>query len=431
MKALMTARWNVRSVVFNCKEEVLVGRLWVPEGNGPHRGLVITGAWMTVKEQMAARYAQEMVSRGFVVLTFDYRGWGESGGARRQLEDPASKIEDLLAAVGYLQSFPEVSGPKVGCLGICAGSGYVVHAALRSPQIGAVGLVAPWLQSREIVDAVYGGSEMVQALIEKGRLAEKAYQVSGLQAFVPAASTTDSSAIMFGAPYYTEPNRGMIPEWRNEVDTAFWERWLTFDAHVVAGDLKQPFAMVHSEAAAIPTGAYQFYDAVTAEKSETWIPDVVQFDFYDREDAVTLAADKMAKHFAKHLVADETWTVIRTVNQVGARADAKDWEALRSLFADEVYVDYTSVAGGEPGVVKADDLVAGWMIGLGQFEVTKHRVGKHVVVIDGDLATCDAEVTATHVKPDGSRWTCGGTYHYELRNMKVCRTEFHMDWQQA
>jgi hypothetical protein len=52
-------------VSFTSAGEKIVGRLYVPEGvstKHPAPGLVITGAWMTVKEQMPHRYAERWLS---------------------------------------------------------------------------------------------------------------------------------------------------------------------------------------------------------------------------------------------------------------------------------------------------------------------------------------------------------------------------------
>ncbi|TIX70201.1 MAG: alpha/beta hydrolase, partial [Mesorhizobium sp.] len=118
----------------------------------PRPALVVTGAWMTIKEQMPARYAREMADRGFAALTFDFRGWGESGGARRQYEDPSAKIADIEAAVAYLANRPETDKDRIGGLGICASSGYMVTAAAKDAAIKSVALVAPWLHDAEVVE---------------------------------------------------------------------------------------------------------------------------------------------------------------------------------------------------------------------------------------------------------------------------------------
>src|SRR5215213_3832688 len=40
--------------------------------------------------------------------------------------------------------------------------------------------------------------------------------------------------------------------------------------------------------------------------------------------------------------------VIRVVDEIDNTVDAKDWTACRGYFLDELYVDFTSLAGGSP-----------------------------------------------------------------------------------
>lgn len=288
----------------------LVGKLHLPDethGNTPGPVVIITGAWMTVKEQMPERYAREMAARGIAALTFDFTGWGESGGTRRQFEDPAAKISDIGAAAAFLAARDDV-GP-IGGLGICASSGYMVHAASGKDAGGiirSVALVAPWLHDAAVVADIYGGVDAVRNLIAQGGAAERAYHSTGRQTLVPAASPNDPNAIMGAAPYYTEPDRGLIPEWRNEADTAFWPGWLTFDAIAVADRFSKPFLMIESEAAAAPQGARAFFERLerngrSISAREVWLDDVSQFDFYDRDEPVRRAADEVAAHFGRTL----------------------------------------------------------------------------------------------------------------------------------
>lgn len=289
-----------RKVEFKVGHETLIGKLYLPQKPGDQTpAAIVTGAWFTVKEQMADRYAQELAQRGVIAMTFDFRGWGESQGARRQMEVPARKIEDIKAAAAFLRSIPEIGGRKVHGLGICASAGYMVTAATASDDLASIALVAPWLHDQKIVQQVYGGSEGVAKLIAAGRQAEAEFASSGKQTFLPAASTTDSRALMFNIPYYTETDRGMIPAWRNEVDPAFWEGWLTFDAQKPAANLKQPLLIVHSEAAAIPQGVRQFVASTKAPTTQVWLDNINQLDFYDRKEPVKAAADAVAKHLMK------------------------------------------------------------------------------------------------------------------------------------
>lgn len=206
-----------------------------------------------------------------------------------------------MAAASFLKAQPEVDGARVAGLGICASAGYMAAAATESADIGSVALVAPWLHDAALVEAIYGGQGAVAGLIEAGRKAEESFRATGRQAFVPGASRTDRTAVMFDVPYYTEASRGLIPACRNEVDPAFWEAWLTFDAMGFAPRLAQPFLMVESEAAALPAGARQFYAGVPGEKRELWLDGVSQFDFYDQPAAVSAAVAAVADHFAATL----------------------------------------------------------------------------------------------------------------------------------
>lgn len=443
--AAKTATLSLRRVTFQSGETALAGTLFLPVNY--HAGdrlpaLVVTGAWMTVKEQMPTRYATEMAKRGFAALVFDFAGWGESGGRRRQFEDPARKIADIEAAVTFLKTRPEVDAARIGGLAICASSGYLVHAAANDKDIRAVALVAPWLHDRALVEETYSGKDGVAKLIARAREAEASYERTGKQTLVPAASRTDKSAIMFDAPYYTEPDRGEIPQWRNEADPAFWEGWLTFDAQTASSSLTQPFFMVHSEAAAIPKGAHRFFASLKGMKGELWLPDVTQLDFYDRPDPVYKASNAVAAHFRNTLLSDRAQgdeSEVREVVEAFPRlADGRDWAGLRALFADEVDLDYTSVAGGEPARVTAEDLVAGWKTGLERYKQTKHNFSPPDVTLEGDVATATFTGQATHVRDvDGkeTRWSCGGDYEYKLsrtpQGWKVSAARFRMKWEQG
>jgi uncharacterized protein len=106
---------------------------------------------------------------------------------------------------------------------------------------------------------------------------------------------------MYQAPYYTEEDRGMIPEYVNEFNLASWEGWLTFDAIKIANNLNKPVQIVHSEAAAIPQGAKEFYSRLSGEKNQLWLENTTQFDFYDSPEAVTIASDAVVQHFEQKL----------------------------------------------------------------------------------------------------------------------------------
>jgi hypothetical protein len=300
--SVQAASVTLERVTFQSGGDTVVGHLYLPKGVSAKTqapGIVVTGAWMTIKEQMAGVYARELAERGYVALAFDFRTWGESGGRQRSMESPTIKIADIKAAAKFLDARPETSA--IGGLGICASAGYMAHAAADTPLIKSVALVAPWLHDAKIVDEVYGGRDAVAKLIKTAQEAQAKFEKTGELSLVPAAGPQGSNAVMAGVPYYTEKDRGQVQAWENTFNLASWDDWLTFDAMTAAPKLKQPFTIVHSEAAAIPHGAKQFYAQVTSMKTQLWIDGVSQLDFYDRDTPVNTSADHVAKHIGKTL----------------------------------------------------------------------------------------------------------------------------------
>ncbi|MEM9603481.1 MAG: alpha/beta hydrolase [Pseudomonadota bacterium] len=277
-------------VRFDSAGTPLRGTFYHPsEGEGPWPAVVVTGAWTTVKEQMAGTYARELAARGFAALAFDFRGWGESAGTPRYVEDPTTKTADIHAAVAYLASRDDVDSASISGLGLCASSGYMAAVAADNDAIQRVALVAPWLHDPAMAEGIYGGAEAAAGLIAASERPGAADTV------LTAASATDDSAVMFQAPYYTEPDRGLIDAYDNRFSVASWKAWLGYDAQASADRLRVPLLMVGSPSIALPAGAEAYAARTAAPLKRLWLgDDVTQFDFYDRADAVTASADAVA-----------------------------------------------------------------------------------------------------------------------------------------
>ncbi|MEM8607697.1 MAG: alpha/beta hydrolase [Myxococcota bacterium] len=284
-----------RAVDFERDGITLNGTLYLPvDRAGSVPAVVVAGAWTTVKEQMPGTYARALASRGFAALAFDFAGWGESQGEPRYLEDPETKAADIGAAAGCLAAQPEVDSQEVSGLGICASSGYMASAVADGELFSKLALVAPWLHTPATAEDIYGGAAATRRLIEAGRAAARSPEPQ----FVVAASTTDDTSLMFQAPYYTEPDRGLVETYDNQFNVASWEPWLTYDAQASADRLEKPTLVVCSEGAALPASAHAYIKRTQAPITQLWLDDdITQFDFYDRQDVVCRSVDAVAEHF--------------------------------------------------------------------------------------------------------------------------------------
>ena len=294
---------QTRTVSFNNEGSQLSGTLYLPATHQIGEKLpviIVTGAWTSVQQQMPLEYAKQMVRQGFAAFTFDFRGWGQSGDLpenTRYKESPTAKVSDIKAAINYVATQPEVDASNVHGLGICASSGYMVDAAAGNANVKSIALVAPWLQNKEIVNAVYGGEKGVAGLIGVSRQAS----ASGGE-IIPAAGPVGAEGVLMPiGGYYYEASRGAIPEYDNKWNQASWEGWLTYYPADNPQRLDKPLAVVHSEAAAIPQGLKIFLSGYEGEVRLEMLDNVSQFDFYDNSADVVRATEFVTDHFRRNL----------------------------------------------------------------------------------------------------------------------------------
>lgn len=297
---------GINRVTFQSEGTELVGDLYLPanyRSGDKLATVIVSGSWTAVKEQMAGGYAEKLAEQGFAALAFDSRSFGESGGDLRVFESPANKIEDIKNAITFLETVDAVDSSRIAGFGICAGAGYMTTVAAEDGRLGALVTVAPWIHSPAIVNTVYGGEENVAQMIATGLAAADKFAQTGVADYLPATSSTDESAVMYGdIDYYQNPERGAIPEWDNRFAVATWAEWLTFNPMEKANQVEVPTLFVHSENAAIPDGARQFFSEIpTEQKQMVWMNDYQQFDFYDQTEAMDESIALVADHLNEAL----------------------------------------------------------------------------------------------------------------------------------
>ena len=99
--------------------------------------------------------------------------------------------------------------------------------------------------------------------------------------------------------------------------------------------------------------------------------------------------------------------------------DARDWTGVRACLTDTVHFDMTSIAGGEPADLPAEQIVAGWRTGLAPIESVHHQAGNFRVTVRGDEADAFCYGIALHYRRTASgrnTRTFVGSYDFKLVN---------------
>jgi hypothetical protein len=270
-----------------------------PDGDPaePRPAVVVVGSWLTVKEQMADHYARALAGRGYQAITFDYAGFGASGGALAQTELPGRKISDLDAVARFAQRLSGTSGGGPGLLAICASAQYGLAALAWGAPFVSFASVAGWFHDTRSVAAFYGGADGVETRLARADAAAREYAASGELSTVPAYAPGDDRAGMFiEMDYYANPERGAVPQWRNEMTELTWAHWLTFDGLGPAAAVATPAVFVHSDGCVFPDHVRSVAAAMSGRPRVVW-GEGEQTDYYDRPAAVNFALDAVDEHF--------------------------------------------------------------------------------------------------------------------------------------
>lgn len=263
--------------------------------------VIVTGSWLTVKEQMPTVYARALAERGFTAFIFDFSGFGESKGEPRQTEIPARKIADIVAAAEFVGSMSFIAPDRIGHLAICASAQYALAALARGARTRALASVAGWFHDAASVAPFYGGTAGVTARLARACAAADRYVATGELSLVPAFDPGNERAGMFlPLDYYAKVERGAVSAWKNAMNEMTWLYWLTFDGLSAAAEVEKPVLLVHSDECVLPDNVRTVHARLKGQKEIVWSTGG-QIDFYDRPDLVESATRDAASWFERVL----------------------------------------------------------------------------------------------------------------------------------
>ena len=142
-------------VTFYSEGVKLDGDLFLPEGLKPgdmRAGIVLCHGYTGVKDLYLPDNARVLNEAGYVVLTFDYKGWGKSEGPRSRLA-PLSRVADVQAALTFLGLQENVDEDRLGIYGTSYGGATVVWTAAIDTRVKCtvscvgIGHGARWMRS--------------------------------------------------------------------------------------------------------------------------------------------------------------------------------------------------------------------------------------------------------------------------------------------
>ena len=305
---------KTRRIAFKNGSIAVAGALHLPENFDEarvHAALVIVTPGSSVKEQIGAVWGRKMADRGFVALAFDPSYQGESGGEPRDLEDPAARVEDVRCAVDYLMTLPYVGEDQVGILGICAGGGYAVNAALTEHRFKAVGTVVAVNIGRARRQSSFSANAVAETLkaVGKQRTAEARGGAARYDPWIPgnmeeanAAGIADRD-VLEAVEFYSE--RRPAATRSNRRNFRSLGALMSFDAfHLVGELLTQPIQVIVGGRLGTTfqfEDGKQLFERATNKKDLLVIEGAGHYEMYDKDEYVDQAVERLDGFFREYL----------------------------------------------------------------------------------------------------------------------------------
>jgi uncharacterized protein len=283
----------------------LAGHLRLPPSTvEPVAGLVFTGPFTGVKEQVVGHYAEALTARGFATLSFDHRNFGASSGTVRQHEDSAGKLDDLRMATSFLAEHHLVDADRLGCVGICLGGGYALRHSAFDPRIRAVALVAAAFNDPRAMQSGMGADNYRRTMLELARVHQRQV-ATGVVDYLPAVSVEGEAAMPGEEPFaYYSTDRSASEGWVNQVTRLSIRELLTFDAVIGAEFLgSTPALIVHGrrDEFCSPEAAQSLHERLGDASDLIWLDTTNHIDLYDQPRYVDPAVEHVAAWFDEHL----------------------------------------------------------------------------------------------------------------------------------
>jgi dipeptidyl aminopeptidase/acylaminoacyl peptidase len=219
-----------KPVSFYSEGVKLAGDLFLPADVKPgdrRAGIVLCHGYTGVRSIYLPDNARVLAEAGYVVMSFDYKGWGDSEGPKSRLA-PYSRVADVQAALTFLGAQPEVDAARLGIYGTSYGGATVVFVAAVDLRVKCVvsvvgvGNGARWMRSVRHPDEYHDLLTRAAADRDKRVLTGVSDLVDRNEVLLPdrqsaelgAAARRDNPAAVTQLPLeFVDDTLGFNPEW--------------------------------------------------------------------------------------------------------------------------------------------------------------------------------------------------------------------------
>ncbi|MGE3512100.1 MAG: alpha/beta hydrolase family protein, partial [Vicinamibacterales bacterium] len=237
-RRVTVSRENDEQVRIPANGFTLAGTLSKPAGaSGPLPAVIlVAGSGPADRDEMVfdipifGQVAGTLADAGYVVLRYDKRGVGQSGGRPESATLP-DYAEDLRAAVRFMAKRKDVDSKRLAVLGHSEGGSVAMLAAAADDRIRALVLVA----ALGVTGAELNMAQVTRAMARSSRPETEKEATLDLQRRI-------QTAVLTGEGWDTIP-----PAVRRQADVPWFSSFLSFDPAKPMSRIRQPMLIVQGE----------------------------------------------------------------------------------------------------------------------------------------------------------------------------------------
>ncbi len=302
-------------VTFKSQGVKLAGLLFTPEYfnvNKKYPAVVFSGPFNQIKEQMGAVYGNKMAAKGYVFLSFDHLGYGDSEGEIRDNENSYIKMESIRDAISYLGTLEFVDRSKLYGLGGCASGGYMPLVATTDKRLAAIATVSGMMDNKASYFSAMTKEQLMPLFEMANEARQKAYETGEVE-YYDALNMANTEPSNEGYDYYMTARAGKetYPNYSHLAPKMLMENAPLTSAVDYAPYLYTPYIGIigentvpkeGEEPSLLHTGplTVNFYNAASEPKELYEVPGATHVSLYDIDKDVDRAVAKMDEFFKKH-----------------------------------------------------------------------------------------------------------------------------------
>ena len=287
---------------------ILSGLLFTPanfDALKSYPAIILTGAFNQVKEQTCAMYGRKLAQLGYIALSFDHQGYGESEGLIRNFEYAPAKIEGIHDATSFLRMQSFVDSQNLFGIGICAGGSHMAYAALTDKRLKKIALVGGML-TNTMVHFTANGAKKSQQVLEAASIARQNFYETGEAIPFDALGMDDGTAKNSkltdqkeGYDYYMTERAGAqtYPTYSHKTPEFFVLDNARYSARAIARFLTTPTVTIYGSKASTRFFSWLFHWSKKGAKKRVAIKGATHVDLYDKSPYVDKAISAVSDYF--------------------------------------------------------------------------------------------------------------------------------------